>query len=121
MRAHVIENGFVVNTIEVSSLDFLPNLIPGDVGGIGWEWDGENLIDRVTPTPEQISEALATEARTKRAKILATEIDTMNPMRWAGLSATKKSEWTAYRQALLDVPSQEGFPLTITWPTAPTA
>jgi hypothetical protein len=111
----------VVNTIEVSSLDFLPNLIAGDVGGIGWEWDGETLIDRVTPTPEQIAENLAAEARAKRAKILAEEIDTMNPMRWATLSTTKKAEWTAYRQALLDLPAQEGFPLTINWPTAPTA
>jgi hypothetical protein len=121
MKAHIIENGFVVNTIEVLSLDFLPNLIPGDVGGIGWEWDGENLIDRVTPTPEQISATLAAEARKQRAKILTDEIDTMNPMRWAALSAAKKTEWIAYRQALLDVPAQEGFPLTINWPTTPTA
>jgi len=26
---------------------------------------------------------------------------------------------TAYRQALRDVPQQEGFPQTITWPTKP--
>jgi hypothetical protein len=28
-------------------------------------------------------------------------------------------EWRTYRQALRDVPSQEGFPNTITWPTKP--
>ncbi len=33
MRAHVIENGVVVNTIEVESLDFLPNLVDGESGG----------------------------------------------------------------------------------------
>ena len=35
MRAHQIENGVVVNTIEVESLDFLPGLIEATDGGIG--------------------------------------------------------------------------------------
>jgi hypothetical protein len=33
MRAHVIENGIVVNTIDVDSLDFLPNLVDGENSG----------------------------------------------------------------------------------------
>lgn len=41
MRAHIIEGGKVVNTIEVESLDFLPNLIDAALGGkIGDLWDG---------------------------------------------------------------------------------
>ena len=28
-------------------------------------------------------------------------------------------EWRTYRQALRDVPTQEGFPNTVTWPTKP--
>ena len=28
-------------------------------------------------------------------------------------------EWTAYRQALRDIPSQAGFPASVTWPTKP--
>jgi hypothetical protein len=37
-----------------------------------------------------------------------------------GLSdSTISDEMTAYRQALRDVPQQEGFPNTITWPTKP--
>lgn len=27
--------------------------------------------------------------------------------------------WTAYRQALRDIPSQAGFPASVTWPTKP--
>lgn len=38
MRAHLIANGKVVNTIEVTSLDFMPNLIDGTDGGIGWAY-----------------------------------------------------------------------------------
>ena len=37
-----------------------------------------------------------------------------------GLSdVTMSSEMTTYRQALRDVPQQDGFPSTITWPTKP--
>lgn len=42
MRAHVIENGVVVNTILVKSLDFMPNLVDASLGGKrGDLWDGE--------------------------------------------------------------------------------
>jgi hypothetical protein len=34
-------------------------------------------------------------------------------------SPVNKEEWATYRQSLRDVPSQEGFPWTITWPTHP--
>ena len=30
-----------------------------------------------------------------------------------------KTAWATYRQALRDVPSQEGFPWNVTWPTQP--
>ena len=34
-------------------------------------------------------------------------------------SPVNKETWAIYRQSLRDVPSQEGFPWTITWPTEP--
>jgi len=34
-------------------------------------------------------------------------------------SPVDKTVWATYRQALRNVPSQEGFPWTITWPTQP--
>ena len=33
MKAHVIENGIVTNTIEVDSLEFMPNLVSAESGG----------------------------------------------------------------------------------------
>jgi hypothetical protein len=33
MRAHIVENGVVTNTIEVNSLDVIPGLIEGAIGG----------------------------------------------------------------------------------------
>tara|TARA_B100000900_G_C20273037_1_gene590837 strand:+ start:137 stop:418 length:282 start_codon:yes stop_codon:yes gene_type:complete len=39
---------------------------------------------------------------------------------WMGSSDfTMSDEWKTYRQALRDIPSQEGFPNSVTWPTKP--
>ena len=61
MNAHIIENGIVVNTIEVESLDFMPNLIDGSIGGIGWKYENGELIEPIVPievptmlTPRQL-------------------------------------------------------------------
>lgn len=69
------------------------------------------------PTTEQ----LAAQARAKRDALLS-EVDSIvgNPLRWASFSQTQQTAWADYRQALLDVPQQPGFPNTINWPTKPT-
>lgn len=38
---------------------------------------------------------------------------------WANSDITMTEEQRAYRQALRDVPQQDGFPVDITWPTKP--
>ncbi|ALK96978.1 MULTISPECIES: hypothetical protein [unclassified Massilia] len=58
MRAHIIENGKIINTIEVDSLDFMPGLVDASAGGqIGDDWaDGAPVLAVVSPTiPESIS------------------------------------------------------------------
>lgn len=37
----------------------------------------------------------------------------------APLTAEQKQAWADYRQALRDLPTQEGFPFKITWPVKP--
>ena len=50
MRAHVIENGVVVNTVEVESLGVLPGLVAAQGNeGIGWLYDGQ---DFTAPAPD---------------------------------------------------------------------
>ena len=52
MRAHVIENGRITNTIEVDSLDFKPGLIAAVAGeGIGWSYDGQTFTPPPAPAP----------------------------------------------------------------------
>lgn len=52
MKAHVIENGVVVNSIIVDSLDFMPNLVEDDgKAGIGWIYEnGEFTNPNAEPT-----------------------------------------------------------------------
>ncbi|NBK24733.1 MAG: hypothetical protein EOM68_22245, partial [Spirochaetia bacterium] len=55
------------------------------------------------------TERITREARAKRDNLLKETVDSVNPMRWEALSELQKDAWRAYRQALLDVPQQEGF------------
>jgi hypothetical protein len=77
MRAHQIKNGVVVNTIEVESLDFLPNLVEATQGGIGWAYaDGVFTPPAVVepePTPAPTKEQLMAELAALTAKIQALE------------------------------------------------
>lgn len=36
-----------------------------------------------------------------------------------GLTEEQRSEWAQYRDALRNVPQQEGYPATVTWPDSP--
>ena len=65
----------------------------------------------------EIDTQKAAQVRRER-NIKLTECD------WTQLNDTPldnaaKIQWTAYRQALRDVPSQAGFPHNVVWPTKP--
>lgn len=67
--------------------------------------------------PEPTDEELAAAARRQR-NYLISACDFL-AMPDYPLSEEERSAVTAYRQALRDVPAQEGFPREITWPEAP--
>ena len=64
-------------------------------------------------------EELSRQVRYKRDRYLRIIVDTMNPIRWAVMTTEQQQAWVDYRQALLDVPEQEGFPTNIIWPVRP--
>ena len=73
--------------------------------------------DAVEGMKTELDAALAAEVRAERDRLLvAVDVVVSNPLRWADLSSDKQTEWTVYRQALLDVPQQSGFPSTVVWP-----
>ena len=75
----------------------------------------------VPPTQAELDAAKAQAVRDERDHRLLLEVDAIagNALRWAALDAETQASWAAYRQALLDVPQQAGFPHEVTWPTKP--
>jgi hypothetical protein len=73
------------------------------------------------PAQEELDAMAAGQVRSERAYRLTTEVDPIagNALRWAGLSDEQRQAWADYRQALLDVPQQSGFPHNVTWPSKP--
>jgi hypothetical protein len=83
--------------------------------------DEEGVTTTVTHTVQDQKDA---KTAADNAALEATERSTRDDLLKAtdhyGLSDVSMTEaMTAYRQALRDVPQQEGFPQTITWPTKP--
>lgn len=73
-----------------------------------------------TQYDEEIQNEKASSARDKRNFLLSSSVDTINVIRYNTMKEKDKKAWEEYRQALLDVPQQEGFPDNIIWPTPPT-
>lgn len=57
--------------------------------------------------------------RNRRNKYLALYVDSINVIRWNSMSSEQQQSLIEYRQKLLDVPQQQGFPDNIDWPTPP--
>ena len=72
-------------------------------------YNGEMTVEDVPLTAE--------EARAERNKLLAATDWTQ--VLDAPIDAETREAYRVYRQALRDIPEQEGFPGTITWPELP--
>ena len=91
MRYHQVENELIPFTPEEEA-----------------EWDAKDA-----EWAAGADERAAAKVRKERDKKLAATD-------WrASVDLTLSTEWANYRQALRDVPSQAGFPNTITWPSEP--
>jgi len=77
--------------------------------------------DGVTTTKAEHEAAYQTRLDTEAAERVRSERDQkLKDTDWMGMSdVTMSADWATYRQALRDVPSQAGFPNTITWPDEP--
>jgi len=91
-------------------------MLTKNVDGVQIELTPEEIAEynaRVAAWEAEEPVRLAAKVRTERDALLA-ETDW-----WASSDLTMTAEQTTYRQALRDVPSQEGFPDTVTWPVKP--
>lgn len=111
MKAHIITDGIITNTIEVDSLDIMPNLVEATEGSIGWSYDNGVFT---APADNTTDAEKADIARARRDNILLHSDWTQ-----VADAPVDQAAWATYRQALRDIPDQSGFPNEITWPTEP--
>lgn len=80
------------------------------------KWVDGKLVD----DQEEIDFVTSIEVREKRNALLS-DLDSIvsNPLRWNELTDQKKEEYSQYRESLLNVPQQAGFPHEIIWPQKP--
>tara|TARA_Y100001963_G_C6734412_1_gene425594 strand:- start:380 stop:658 length:279 start_codon:yes stop_codon:yes gene_type:complete len=74
-----------------------------------------------TMSSEEVSK-LARPASEKAHAIRESRTSRLAETDWtqaADIPADTKSKWTAYRQNLRDIPTQSGFPNSVTWPSEP--
>jgi len=117
MRYAIIDNGIVVN-IAIATPEFAQEqgwIECAEGVDIGWSFDGTG--NAVEPPIDLV--LLANNARAKRDKLLAESDVMVLPDRWAAMTTEQQAAWATYRQALRDIPQQEGFPATVVWPTQP--
>lgn len=92
-----------------------------------WIWPGE--IPSLEEQKEWVSQwrktddylrFLEAKVRDERDAFLSV-VDglTSKPLLWADLSSSEQDEVRQYRQELLDVPQQQGFPKEVRWPNQP--
>ena len=75
---------------------------------------------KIVPRPiTEVEWAAAAAVRATRDSLLLKHVDRFNAIRFESLNGAQQKEWIEYRQALLNVPQQEGFPFDISWPTPP--
>ena len=67
------------------------------------------------------AEYIARKDAEQATSVRASRTQMLNDCDWTQIadSTADKATWATYRQALRDVPTQAGFPWTVTWPDVP--
>lgn len=89
-------------------------------GGIARLVDGEIVLGE----PEEHVRERQEQAIRFERDVRLRKCDKMSPMRWLVLTDEQKQQWADYRQTLLDIPQQPGFPwegdvAAVPWPELP--
>ena len=107
-----VPSGLVTGVFEELPLEFDGFHTPYDL----YIENGEIRVRRL-PDMEPPDDVIAKQVRAKRDRLIA-ETDYL-AMSDYPLSDEDKAAVMAYRQALRDVPTQEGFPREVVWPEVP--
>jgi hypothetical protein len=114
-RYAVVEDQKVINVI-IADEDFASEhgLIECPDGNPGWIYEGTTFSAPL----RDITEEWVSARKIRDEYLVASDLNVL-PDRWAAMSAEKQAEWSTYRQALRDIPSNFTDPADIQWPTKP--
>jgi hypothetical protein len=123
--AHVDNNGQILGWYDQEIHQSIPEpnvQVAEDIWQHAINSSHNTIIDGVTSQVDHRSDdQKSKDARLFRNELLAREVDPIvtNPLRWGAMTAGEQRMWTDYRQSLLDIPQQPGFPSSISWPSKP--
>ena len=117
MKALILNNQVIdVNEKETPAAPDCKWVDCDDKVKIVWSYDGSKFTDPVVELDvEPTTEQLEIEVRSQRNMLLQQSDWTQS----RDVTLSNDADWKTYRKALRDIPTQSGFPKTITWPTAP--
>lgn len=114
----LIEEGRPCDRLNLAQSHYFPGGLYTMDGIPRYKWDGSAAVER---TEEELEEdrlpIITAEARAQRDKLLA-DCDWTQTLD-APIDTDTKEAYRVYRQALRDIPEQEGFPREIVWPELP--
>jgi hypothetical protein len=120
------KNGLVIPHTDLEAMEALDGISTPDMTITEAEWeaaeglariiDGKIVLGKTDAEKRAEKEA---EVKAKRDGILLETVDRVNGLWWEAMPEEQKETWRNYRQALLDIPGQEGYPDTVAWPEAP--
>ena len=119
-----IDTGVIIGHVITSTQtrDQLNQIYSGIVEGlydIGQYRIENDQVVLIVPDNANLIQQQHQSIRTERDQLLF-QVDRVNPVWYAALTDQQQTELQTYRQALLDVPQQAGFPTEIDWPAKPT-
>jgi hypothetical protein len=120
------KNGGVIPHTDLAAMEALDGVSTPDMTVTEAEWDEAGGLARIIAgeivlgkTEAEKREEKEAEVKAKRDGILLETVDRVNGLWWEAMTEGEKEAWRTYRQALLDIPEQEGYPFNVAWPDKP--
>jgi hypothetical protein len=135
MIEHFVEQGIIASAdatqeelaaVNIVSVPMFTGQMPNDGYKYGLEilqqedgsWEHEIVKVEITQAQYENNVAVYTQiVKADRDKMIASTDWVVTKSAEEGTQVPQA--WKDYRQALRDIPTQEGFPFTVTWPTLP--
>jgi hypothetical protein len=120
------KNGLVIPHTDLEAMQALDGISTPDMTITETEWEAAKGLARIIDgeivlgkTEAEKREETGAAVKAKRDRMLLETVDRVNGLWWEAMPEEEKTRWREYRQALLDISEQEGYPDTVVWPEVP--